>query len=194
MPLGDSARLARRQCPALPAACASGRLAEFHVLDTRQYRSDQPCGGALDQLPPPGTTSLRLRGETFGTDADDDGRRAGGLAARGLQRSRRRLERDRPAGDDGPGRTSPDRPRSPRLQHGRLGRLRGGPQPAARLRARRGIDNVVVLTGDIHSSWVADLRADFDDPRSPGGGHGARRARRSARAFRPSSRRPSRPR
>jgi len=27
--------------------------------------------------------------------------------------------------------------------------------------------NPVVLTGDIHSNWVADLKADFDDPRSP---------------------------
>jgi alkaline phosphatase D len=30
-----------------------------------------------------------------------------------------------------------------------------------------GVGNVVVLTGDIHSSWVADLKADFADPTSP---------------------------
>jgi alkaline phosphatase D len=28
-------------------------------------------------------------------------------------------------------------------------------------------DNVVAITGDIHSSWVADLRLDFDDAASP---------------------------
>jgi len=27
--------------------------------------------------------------------------------------------------------------------------------------------NPVVLTGDIHSNWVADLKTDFDDPNSP---------------------------
>src|SRR5262245_41389949 len=31
----------------------------------------------------------------------------------------------------------------------------------------RAIDNVVVISGDIHSSWVADLRAAFDVPGSP---------------------------
>src|SRR5262245_16719640 len=30
-----------------------------------------------------------------------------------------------------------------------------------------GVPNVVVLTGDIHSSWVGDLRANFDDSGSP---------------------------
>ena len=29
------------------------------------------------------------------------------------------------------------------------------------------IGNVVVLTGDVHSSWVTDLKADFVDPTSP---------------------------
>ena len=29
------------------------------------------------------------------------------------------------------------------------------------------IGNVVVLTGDIHSSWVTDLKTDFADPTSP---------------------------
>jgi alkaline phosphatase D len=28
------------------------------------------------------------------------------------------------------------------------------------------VGDVVVLTGDVHSTWVADLAADFDDPRS----------------------------
>jgi alkaline phosphatase D len=27
--------------------------------------------------------------------------------------------------------------------------------------------NLVVLTGDIHANWVADLKVDFDDARSP---------------------------
>ena len=33
----------------------------------------------------------------------------------------------------------------------------------------------VVITGDIHSNWVADLKLDFADPKSPDGGDGVRR-------------------
>jgi hypothetical protein len=33
--------------------------------------------------------------------------------------------------------------------------------------AGRGIENVVVLTGDVHNHDLADLRRDFEDPRSP---------------------------
>ena len=32
--------------------------------------------------------------------------------------------------------------------------------------AREGIPNPVVLTGDLHSHWAADLKRDFDDPAS----------------------------
>ena len=44
--------------------------------------------------------------------------------------------------------------------------------PAARIRllqgvAERRLRNVVALGGDVHAHFVADLRADFDDPRSP---------------------------
>ena len=33
--------------------------------------------------------------------------------------------------------------------------------------ASEGLDNLVVLSGDVHSSWVADLKSDFADPQSP---------------------------
>ena len=33
--------------------------------------------------------------------------------------------------------------------------------------AERKVPGVVVLGGDVHSNYVADLKADFDDPRSP---------------------------
>jgi alkaline phosphatase D len=32
--------------------------------------------------------------------------------------------------------------------------------------AQRGLSNVVVLGGDVHSHYVADLKLDFDDPKS----------------------------
>jgi phosphodiesterase/alkaline phosphatase D-like protein len=31
----------------------------------------------------------------------------------------------------------------------------------------RGVDNLVVLTGDVHANFGADLKLDFDDPASP---------------------------
>jgi alkaline phosphatase D len=36
-----------------------------------------------------------------------------------------------------------------------------------RFLAQESIQNTVVLTGDIHSSWAANLKADFTDARSP---------------------------
>jgi alkaline phosphatase D len=35
----------------------------------------------------------------------------------------------------------------------------------AHMQSRR-VPNPIVLTGDVHRSWVADLKADFDDPAS----------------------------
>ncbi len=48
-----------------------GRLAQFHVLDTRQYRTDQPCGDGCDHR------ALRRRLRSKGYDSR---RRAGSLA------------------------------------------------------------------------------------------------------------------
>ena len=36
-----------------------------------------------------------------------------------------------------------------------------------RFLADRRVPNPVVLTGDIHSNWVNDLKVDFDKPESP---------------------------
>ena len=46
-----------------------------------------------------------------------------------------------------------------RLQHGHLGRLPGLPRPGRRrLGRRRGVRNPVVLTGDVHAHWAADIK------------------------------------
>src|SRR5690606_20504446 len=44
--------------------------------------------------------------------------------------------------------------------------------PASRARslkfiAAKGISNLVVLTGDVHSNWANEIKADFDRPDSP---------------------------
>ena len=146
IPQGSSMMLYRRM--------SFGRLAHFAVLDTRQYRTDQPCG---DRTKPP-------CGEMADSRATLLGERQREWLFAGLSRSRAawnvlpqqimmaRVDRvpgegvaysmDQWSGYDAP--------------RDRLLRFLG----ESRVR------NPVVLTGDIHSNWVNDLLADFDDPAS----------------------------
>ncbi len=131
-----------------------GQLANFHMLDTRQYRSDQACGDGYDDCP----------------DAADSGRTLTGAAQEqwlldGFERSTHRWDvlgqqvffsrRDRDAGEasvvsmdawDG--------------------------YPASRRRITQGwvdagVRNPVVLTGDVHAHWASEITSDFDDPDAP---------------------------
>jgi alkaline phosphatase D len=147
MPVGPSMRLYRR--------FAFGDLAEFAVLDGRQYRTDHPCGaGEQDRCPAavdPNTTMLGPEQERWllaGLDAS--AARWNVIAQQTLMAE---LEHTPGPGEifwtdawDG--------------------------YPAARNRIlghvmSRGIGNPVVLTGDWHSTFVNDLKADFADPDSP---------------------------
>jgi alkaline phosphatase D len=146
MPRGSSMRLYRR--------VAFGALAEFSVLDTRQYRSDQPCG---DGNKPQCAQALSEEQTLFGGEQER-------WFLEGLQRSQRKwniiaqqvmmAKIDR--GTDGPSFS--------------MDQWSGYEQPRKRvlnfLHERR-ISNPVVLTGDIHTNWVADLKLDFADPKSP---------------------------
>ncbi|MFK3980638.1 alkaline phosphatase D family protein [Micromonospora sp. NPDC050397] len=136
-----------------------GRLARFNVLDTRQYRSDQPGGF-------PGDFGLESAGRSnvTGTLTGEDQER---WLHQGLLRSPARwnviaqqvmMSRTRfpnPALVP-PTMTNLDQwdgyaPQRDRL----LGLLAAGR-----------VANPVVLAGDIHSTWMSDLRVDFDDPDS----------------------------
>lgn len=131
-----------------------GRLAEFSALDTRQYRSDQAC---TDR--PSGDCAARL---------DPSRTMTGPVQERwlldGLQRSRARWnvvaqQVFMAQCDLDPG---PSRRLAPDTWDGyRAGRDR----LLAHVQSRR-VSNPIVLTGDVHSAWVADLKADFDDPAS----------------------------
>ncbi len=107
---------------------AFGQLASFFVLDTRQYRTDQPCGDDT-------TWSC---GAEARSERDDDGRGAGAVAAGRLRPIPGAVERPPAAGDDRQGRPAPERPRP--LLHGSVaGRTRssaGGCSPVS-ARARR---------------------------------------------------------
>ena len=104
------ARRARRA--ALPPASRWGRLAEFSVLDGRQYRSDQPCG---DPFIGP------VCGEEDDPDAHDARPDQERWLLDGLRALEGALERARPADDHGPVRLRPRPGRVARAR--RLGRL-----------------------------------------------------------------------
>jgi phosphodiesterase/alkaline phosphatase D-like protein len=133
-----------------------GRLAEFSVLDTRQYRDAQACGDGMNKPPcddvfDPARTMTGPEQETW--------------LLEGLRRSRARwtvLAQQtilaRFDYDLGPGRSY------------NLDQWDG--YPAARQRILDAIvhyrpRNPVVLAGDWHSHWVNDILANFDDPASP---------------------------
>ena len=132
-----------------------GRLATFHMLDTRQYRSDQACGdgwasGCEERLDP-ARTMLGPRQEEW--------------LLRGLARSEARwdllgqqvffseLARRRSSGDR-------------RLMDAWDGYAAARDRVVGGLR-QPSVRNPVVLTGDLHYGVAADVRADFADPGSP---------------------------
>ena len=132
-----------------------GDLAEFSVLDTRQYRSDQPCGDGetprCDAALDPSQTMTGAEQERWLLD--------------GLNRSQSRWN------------AIAQQVLMAELDH------RIGPgeifwndswdgYPLARNRildyiANQRIANPVVITGDWHSTFVNDLKLNFKDPNSP---------------------------
>jgi alkaline phosphatase D len=131
-----------------------GDLAEFSMLDARQYRTDQPCGdGEFPRCPEsldPAVTMLGAEQEEWLYD--------------GLARSRARWNVI-----------------AQQVMMGQLDHNRGDPRiywhdawdgyPVARQRlidhlAAARVRNPVVITGDWHSTFVNDIKADFGDPDS----------------------------
>ena len=147
LPKGSSLLLYRR--------LAFGDLAEFSVLDTRQYRSDQPCGDGTKvgcvQAASPSQTILGPEQERWFLD--------------GLTRSRARwnivanqvamMQIDHKLGPEIA--LSMDKWDGYQVERARV----------LHQIAERRISNAVVITGDIHSNWVGDLKVDFNDPKSP---------------------------
>jgi alkaline phosphatase D len=131
-----------------------GGLADFHVLDTRQYRTDQPCG---DGNKPRCAAAADPAATMLG--ADQERWLLEGLAGSGgrwnvLAQQVMMAQVDRTPGD---GETySMDQWAGYVDQRNRLLRFFGERRPS----------NPVVITGDIHSNWVADLLLDPDDPGS----------------------------
>ncbi|MFI6789007.1 alkaline phosphatase D family protein [Nonomuraea sp. NPDC050383] len=131
-----------------------GRMATFHMLDTRQYRDDQGCGDGYRDCP----------------EAVDPNRSITGSAQEawlidGFHKSRAQwdiigqqvffAQRDNNAG--------PAKITSQDAWDGYV---------ASRRRITQGwvdadVRNAVVLTGDVHAHWASDLKLDYDDPTGP---------------------------
>jgi alkaline phosphatase D len=131
-----------------------GDLAEFNMLDTRQFRDDQACGDGSDI----GCAEALDPGRTITGPAQER------WLLQGLDRSRARwnvigqqvfmAQRDFEAGA---------------LKRLSMDGWDGYAASRDRILGfvdRRNIGNVVVLTGDVHAHYAAELKADFDDPAS----------------------------
>ncbi|WP_067971520.1 alkaline phosphatase D family protein [Nocardiopsis trehalosi] len=143
LPVGPDMRLHRR--------LAYGRLADFTMLDTRQYRDDQPCGdgvraGCGDRFDPDrtllGGAQRRWLLDGF-TGSDAHWHVLGNQAPMTMTDH-----------DPGPGERVWMDPWDGYVAE------RDAVLGAA---AERGVRNLVVITGDRHQNYAADLKADYAD-------------------------------
>ncbi|MEX2112168.1 MAG: alkaline phosphatase D family protein [Pirellulales bacterium] len=128
-----------------------GRLADFHVLDTRQYRTDQPCG---DGGKAPCEASYDAAGTILG-DAQRawlfDGLSASPAQWNVLAQQVMMARVDFREGDE----VAHSMDQWPGYEADRRRVL-------THLHEHK-VKNPVVLTGDIHSNWANELPVDFDN-------------------------------
>jgi alkaline phosphatase D len=134
---------------------AFGRLANFHVLDTRQYRTDQPQG---DGVKPASPVLLEPKGTILGDRQREwlfDGltRSSAGWNVLAQQVPVARV--DRALGPDVA--ISMDKWSGYEFERRRL---------LAHLRDKK-IANPVVITGDVHANWANEIPADPDRADAP---------------------------
>lgn len=132
-----------------------GSLAEFTVLDTRQYRTDQPCGdgtkapceGVFD----PKATILGDTQEAWLKDSLDKSRARWNIIANQVLMARIDLK---PGSEEA---LSMDQWSGYEVCRNRMMQFLQERKPA----------NPIVITGDIHSNWVSDLKVDWKDEKTP---------------------------
>jgi alkaline phosphatase D len=129
-----------------------GRMLDVLLLDGRQYRSHHACLAGRSASPLADCADRSAPGRSF------FGAKQEAWLARDAGRAARALDRARAAHAAGRGRPQA-RPRA-RLLDGRLGRLRRGAHAPARRAGREQGDggNALVVSGDVHAFWAADLR------------------------------------
>ena len=131
-----------------------GDIAEFNLLDTRQYRTDNPCGDG--EQPPcdagfdPAATMTGDAQEKWLVKGLDRSKARWNVIAQGVLMGQLKHDADG-------GRFWNDS-------------WDGWPGQRARLLqeiADAEVRNPVVITGDWHSTFVNDLKADYEDPNAP---------------------------
>jgi alkaline phosphatase D len=132
-----------------------GRLATFHMLDTRQYRGDQPCGDEFNSDCPERTDPSRSL-----TGAQQESWLLDGLRASTARWNVLGQQVFFSQIDLTPGAGSGFNPDAWDGYVGNRDRI------VAALRDSPG-RNAVVLTGDVHAHWAAEVKERFDDPASP---------------------------
>ncbi|MEM0925637.1 MAG: alkaline phosphatase D family protein, partial [Planctomycetota bacterium] len=133
-----------------------GRLADLMVLDTRQYRTDQPNG---DRRSPLNDQALNPKSSMLGIEQKNwlyrsliNSKATWNVLAQQVMMGMVGLP-----SDDGQPKYSMDQ--WPGYAAERMELMR--------FMAERRVPNPVVLTGDIHSNWANELRVNDRDPESP---------------------------
>ncbi len=131
-----------------------GRLANFHMLDTRQFRDDQACGDGYDDCPPAEQPDRSLPGVEQER-----------WLAEGFQRSRARWD---VLGQQ----VFYGRRDSTPTPDNRVSMDAWDGYPASRDRVTQswvaaGVRNPIVLTGDVHAHWASEVLTDFRAADSP---------------------------
>ncbi len=132
-----------------------GRTARFNLLDTRQYRNDQPCddvfGASCDAVDDPDRTILGAEQAAWLEEGLSSSQATWNIVPQQIFLASLDVEPGPPSGGYNDGWDGYRSSRTRLLDYV----------------ADRGIDNFVVLTGDVHSAWLADLRVDFEDESLP---------------------------
>jgi alkaline phosphatase D len=133
---------------------AFGNLAEFNVLDTRQYRSDQAAGDGRDRPNPeqadPSRTITGDEQERWLFDGLAGSDATWNVLAQQVFFAQRDFDTDE------------GRLYSMDAWDGYL----GSRDRVMRFFEERNVANPVVLTGDVHNNWAANLKSNFDDESS----------------------------
>ncbi|MFB6889211.1 alkaline phosphatase D family protein [Kitasatospora sp. NPDC056327] len=131
-----------------------GRLAQFDILDTRQYRSDQANGDGWQFPTPesqdPARTLMGATQERWLMDGFRKSKAVWNVVPQQVVFSRRK---------------------NTTAAASRLSMDAWDGYPAARERLLAGaedigVENLVILTGDVHVAYAMDVKRDFDDPDS----------------------------
>ncbi|MGW0914044.1 alkaline phosphatase D family protein [Streptomyces sp. NPDC002784] len=131
-----------------------GRLAQFDVLDTRQYRSNQAQGDGAKvpgpEVDDPARTMTGQTQERWLLDGWQRSRAVWNVVPQQVVFSQRKFDLTEPS------RVSMDAWDGYRASRRRV---LDGAEAA-------GVENLMVLTGDVHVGYAFDIKDDFDDPAS----------------------------